>query len=1042
MNLLKIRKEQLRMLFLTFLISCFFMSYQSSVYAQGQTLTVSGTIKDKTGEVIIGATVVVEGTTKGAITDIDGKYSLTDVPSNGTLAFSFIGFKTQKIPIDGKTQINVVLEDESIGIGEVVAIGYGSVKKGDLTGAVAKIDSKSIKERPLTRVDQALAGAMAGVAVRTTSGEPGASLQIRVRGGASITASNDPLYVIDGVVMEDLNGINPNDIQSMEVLKDAASTAIYGSRGSNGVVIVTTNSGKKGKPKFNFSAYYGLQQAEKKLDLLSGAEWEDLATELINKKYEAKGYDASDSYEQRGENLGVTDYEDYENANTSYMLDPRWGTDELSIIDWQDEFYRIAPISNYQLSVSGGTDNTQYTISGAWFDQEGIAIETGYKRMNLNSKLNCQLSKRVKVNLKLSPSYSWKTGPSIEGKDGIAHKMLAMCPVVEKDAGVYTNFGYNKRYHWAGSGTSPIGIMESVTDNTNRMILNSSLGFDINILKGLDFKTTGAWYFQSYDYKNYTPTYDLVNHEAGDSSSAKKDTRRYNNYQVEALLNYNLSINDVHNFTAMAGWSLEDKNYDREYIKLAGFPNDDVTTMNYSSAETISSSYTSETESRYLSYFARVMYNYKSKYLLSASAREDASSKFGSDNYWGFFPAVSVGWKISQENFMQNVSAINNLKVRVSWGVNGNNSVDDYTTAASMGTSNYSFNGTSYVGYYTSSMANTELGWEQTSSTDVGIDVGLLQNRIQFTIDGYYKKTTDLLLDEPLPTVSGFDSSLQNVGSVENEGLELELTAHILDSKLKWSLSGNIGFNKNKVLQLGPDQDYIMSGWKSKTNIIQIGKSLNSFYMYEAIGVLSEADIADDSVAKTDNAEAGDVKYFDYDGNGKINSKDQHIVGKPNPDFTYGITNNFSYKNFNFSFFFQGQQGCKAYALLGRAIDRPGMGVNGNALGRWRNRYRSEAEPGDGHTPRIDGTTSGLLDSRWLYDASYIRLKNITLSYNIPQDLIKGVSNFRVYASLENLWKHDNYYGGFSPESSNSSGTDYGAYPEARSYIFGVNLSF
>ncbi len=1012
----------------------------------GQQQKISGKVADSQGQPLPGVTVVVKGSAQGTITDTDGNYSISNVPENGTLVFTFVGMKMQEILVSKRTVINVTLQEETIGLDEVVAIGYGSVKKSELTGSVSKISANSIDERPLTRVDQALVGQMTGVVARTVSGEPGKALEIRIRGGSSITASNDPLYVIDGMPIDNLNDINPDDIESIEVLKDAASSAIYGSRGSNGVVIITTKKGKAGKAKFQFSAYYGLQKPEKKLDLLSSEEWIDMATELINKKWEAKadGNSASDSYAVRAAALGITDITDYTLANPSYMLDPRWeyGTDSLAFIDWQDEFYRTAPIRNYQMSASGGSKDVSYMISGGWFQQDGIAIETGYKRMNLRSNLVAQMNDKLKVEFSIAPTFAWKNGYSIEGKDGISHKLLSMCPVAEKDAGVYTNIYDNEKYTWASSSVSPVGYMESVTDNTERFKLLSNLSITYTILKGLNIKASGAWTNEGYSQKRYIPTYDYDNEE-GSTSSAFKDTRRSNTFLGEGLLTFNRTFGD-HSFSAIAGYSVEYYKYDRQYNANKGFANDDLETFTYAGSTSVTNSYISETERMLISYLSRVTYSYKEKYLLSGSIRRDGSSKFGWSNLWGIFPSLSAGWKMDKENFMKTLPWISNLKLRYSWGKNGNNSIDDYEAFGSMSTGVYSFGGETVSASQPSSMTNTELKWEKTSSSNFGIDLGVLNDRISLTADYYYKKTTDLLLDEPLPYVTGFTSSLQNVGSVENKGLEFELTSHNITGKFSWYTTANLSFNKNKVLKLGADGEPIYSGWSDETNIIQEGKPLNSFYLYEAIGILSQADIDNDEVAKTSGAKEGDIRYLDYDGSGSIDEDDIHIVGKPNPDYIWGITNTFSFLNFDLSILFQGQHGGNSLALLGRAIDRPGMGVTSNALGRWRNRWRSEDEPGDGHTPRIDGTTGTRLDTRWLYDASYIKLKNLTLGYNLPKKINRkiGIDQARFYISLENLWRHDHYYGGFSPEASNTDGTDYGAYPAAKTYTLGVNLNF
>lgn len=929
-------------------------------------------------------------------------------------------------------------------IEEVVVIAYGTQKKGEVTGSVGRVNAETFKDRPIARVDQALTGQIAGVKTRSTTGKPGEPLEIRVRGSASISASNSPLYVVDGMVVDDMANVSPDDVQSIEVLKDAASTAMYGSRGSNGIVIVTTKKGASGKPTFSFSQYYGIQTIEKKLDIMTSSEWIDYATEAINKKWEAlaPGNSASDSYAVRANYFNLANTTDYNLANINYMIDPRWGTNQVANIDWQDVFYRPASVQSYQLSARGGNKNVKYLISGAYFDQEGLAINTGFKRFNLSAVIDLNISDKWKAGISFRPSYSKSYGATVDGKDNLAHKMLSMVPVAELGAGLYTNFWKNTRYRWAGSTQSPIGVMENTTNNTNEFRLLSSLYVSYDILPDLNIKISGGA-TNNFNLNNgYTPTFDLITNTPGQVSIASRRTVNYNRYLGEALLNYKKTFGG-HSIAAIAGYSAENYRTTTQYNRNKGFPNDDLKTFNFTqSASVLNSEYTAS-EWMLISMFGRVNYDYKKKYMLLASIRRDGSSRFGWDNLWGIFPAFGAGWKVDKEDFLKDVSWLNNLKLRYSWGENGNNSIGDYRAFGTLGGGNYSFGGNLSNGLIPNTIENRNLTWEKTQSSDFGLELGLF-NRIDFTADYYIKKTKDLLLEQPVAAVTGYTTMWSNVGSVQNKGLELELNTKNLIGEFRWNTSANIAFNKNKVLQLGSDNTPIYTGFSNSTNIIQVGQELNAFYLYEAIGVLSTADINNPNVAKTSGAIAGDVKYKDFNGDGVINEDDRHIIGGPTPDYYWGFTNTFSYKNFDLSVFFQGQKGGYSYALLGRAIDRTGMGTTTNVMGNWANRWRSDADPGDGKTPRLDGTTGSLLDTRWLYDATYIQLKNVTLGYNFPKDLVNRlkISSLRVYVSLENVWRKDHYYGGYNPESVQSDGTDYGAYPNAKVYMMGLNFNF
>lgn len=937
-----------------------------------------------------------------------------------------------------------IKSDKTKDIEEVVVIAYGSQKKGEVTGAVGKVNAGSFKDRPIARVDQALTGQIAGVKTRATSGKPGEPLEIRVRGTASISASNSPVYVVDGMVVDDMANISPDDVQSIEVLKDAASTAMYGSRGSNGVVIITTKKGASGKPTFSFSQYYGVQTIEKKLDIMTSSEWIDFATEAINKRWVAlaPGNSASDSYEKRAQYFNLANTTDYNLANINYMIDPRWGTNQIAYIDWQDEFYRPAAIQNYQLAVRGGGKGIKYAISGAYFDQEGLAINTGFNRFNLSAAIDVNLSDKLKAGVTLRPSYSKSYGATVDGKDNTAHKMLSMVPVAELGAGLYTNFWKNLQYRWAGSTQSPIGLMENTTNDTNEFRLLSSLYVSYDILPGLNFKLSGGATNNFNTNTGYTPTFNLITNVPGQVSIGSRRTVNYNRYLGEGLLSYKKSFGS-HEFDVIAGYSAENYRTTTQYNRNRGFPNDDLKTFNFTQSVAVLNSEYTASEWMLISMFGRVNYNYKGKYMLSASIRRDGSSRFGWNNLYGTFAAFGGGWKIDKEEFLQNQTWLSNLKLRYSWGENGNNSIGDYRAFGTLTGGNYSFGGSVSTGLVPNTIANPDLTWEKTKSSDFGLEVGLFK-RIDFTADYYIKNTNDLLLQEPIASVTGYNTIWRNVGSVRNTGLELDLNTRNLGGAFKWNTSANIAFNNNKVTQLGNNNKPIPTGFSDLTNIIMVGEELNSFYLYEAIGVLSSADIANAGVAKTVGAIAGDVKYKDVNGDGKIDENDRHIIGGPTPDYYWGFTNTFSYKNFDLSVFFQGQKGGYSYALLGRAIDRTSMGTTQNVMGNWANRWRSDAEPGDGKTPRLDGTTGGLLDTRWLYDATYIQLKNITLGYTFDKEVSQKlkISNLRLYVSLENVWRKDHYYGGYNPESVQSDGTDYGAYPNAKVYMMGLNFNF
>lgn len=1011
--------------------------------------TITGRVTDSaTGSPLAGASVVIVGTQFGALTDATGRYSIPRVPvGTYSVQAQLIGRNPRTVQgvviRDGETAVvDFQLEEGAIALDEIVAVGYGTVRRRDLTGSVAQVSSERLEARAVTRIEQALMGQMAGVQVRQTNGQPGAPLEVRVRGAASISASNQPLYVVDGVPVEDLSHVNVDDIASIEVLKDAASAAIYGSRGANGVVLVTTRNGS-GAPRFQARTSYGFQVLENEMDLLSAEEWIEIYRELQDSAWVRRGrqlgrdYKASDPVSFRQAELGTQ-------RNSTYIPDPRWefGTDSLAFIDWQDAFYRRAPIATYQISASGSTDALRYRLSASYLDQEGIAVYTGYDRLNLLANFDVQLSPRARLALNLAPSISWSHGGNVTGKDQQAHQVLAMSPVAERDVGIMTGIKPNDRYYYAGSAVSPVGFMRYSTNETERKQVFSKASLYIDLLPGLNWEATGAWNGSSLANRIYYPTRvqrGTLNIPDGQQSDGRFRTTVSNEYLLQSTITLSRSFGR-HNINALVGGSVEYSNQQGSYQRHTRFSDDLLEYLDHTTS-TVNNSETTALDRSLVSYLGRIMYSFDGKYLASVSLRRDGSSKFGERNRWGTFPSFSLGWHLSRESFLESLDWLSELKLRFSWGVTGNNQIPDYAAYGSIDTYNYSFGNGLAVGYAPTSISNPDLGWEQTRSTDVGLDLGLFSSRLLLTVDYYDKLTEDLLLQVPVARSTGFSTGWQNIGKVRNRGIEFELTGRPFRGEFQWEPSVNLAFNRNRVVSLGHGDAPIYTGFDGQTAIIKVGEPLLAYYMYEAIGVYMNAeDLANSPRMPT--SIVGDVKYRDVNGDGVITADDRTILGHRDPTYVWGFHNTFRYRNFDFSFLFQGQGGNKIYGIIGRAIDRPGMGASTNKLGRWRNRWKSEEEPGDGKTPRIDGTTGSLYDSRWLYDASYVRLRSASIGYTLPAGSLPGIGPARIYLSGENLFLHHHYYGGYSPEADNDVGGDYGGYPVARSVSIGIDFSF
>lgn len=1001
-----------------------------------------------------GVNVRIKGRNQGEATDERGRFRLP-AKAGDVLLITYVGYDSKEVTVTDASNISISLSKSNQDLNEVLVVGYGTQKKANVTGAIATLNAQHLDERPIARVDQALVGQMAGVQVKQISGAPGKGFQIKVRGTGSVNAGTEPLYVIDGFPLDvssasasggfaqgsALDNINPNDIASVQVLKDAAAAAIYGSRAANGVVIITTKSGKSGKNRMEFNTYVGWQETVKKLDMLSAEEWIDHTREIIDYNYvdPALGRLATDDPAVRRQKLGGFDF--------NRIYDERWyqpGHPGLRYVDWQDELFRKGMVQSYQLAASGGTDKVTYRISGDYLNQEGIVIYTGFKRYSFRSNVNLKVNDRINLGLNLAPSYSVVTDPGAEGKDQQLHKAVSATPVVEESVGLETGVVPNPRYAWASSTVSPVAVLrEQMGEERTLRTLGSIFG-DYKILDGLVFKSTLNLDNADFRRKYFSPSI-IRNGNPGTGSS---HTYRKTTLVNENTLSYNKRLGD-HDIAAVAGYSYNQTNFEEARIGGSNYSTDDIYTLNGATTLTLSGTYTRETKNVLISYFGRLQYGYRDKYLLSASLRRDGSSRFGANTKWGVFPAVSAGWRVLEEPFMKALKNVSELKLRASWGLSGNNNIGDFSQTALLGFSNYVLGtgeGALVKGQIPSNIPNPDLGWEKSETIDVGLDLGLFDNRIFASFDYYRKENSDLLLNIPVAAVTGFNTAMTNIGRVQNKGWELELSTRNLTGALTWSTNLNLSHNTNKVLQLGPNSTPIIYGNFDNMghHITTVGQPIGSFYVIETIGVLKTAAEAASS-AIIAGEEAGDPKYRDANNDKVIDVKDAVLMGQPDPTYVWGITNNFSYKGFDLSFLFQGQWGNKIYSTFGRAIDRMGSGIVDNSLGIWRDRWRSEADPGNGIVPKAYPIKYGRLkDSRWLYNASYFRLRTITLGYNLSGVLkhIPGVNGGRIYASAENVWGKDHYNGGFNPEAINDSGDDYGAFPLAKSFILGLNISF
>lgn len=1029
--------------------------HKGKAQSHGKKIKIKGVVKDETGEPVIGATVMEKGSANnGVITDIDGNYTI-EIASDGLLAVSYIGCKDQEIKVNGREVINVNLADDNKVLDEVVVVGYGVQKKRDVSTAVSSVKAEALANNPSTDFRQALAGKMPGVQVTVPSGDPEGSVSIRVRGVSTVNAGSDPLYVVDGVPMErGFANLNTNDIESVEVLKDASAAAIYGSRGSNGVVLVTTKKGTSDKLSVSYDGYVGVQNVSKKLDMMNAYEYAEFVKDAHDNAYLDKNPNGSASDPNSSRKEGYMKIPD--------MLVPYLeGKTGLTDTDWQDAIFRSAMTTGHNISLSGKSNSINYFVSGNYMKKNGIIIGSDFEKYGGRLNLSGQ-HKRLKFGVNFAPSYSVSNSVNASGANGIVQSALMMPPIFP----VYNPDG---SYNYQGNGflrigtdyqinevLNPVAMARLQSNVTDRMSITGKAFAELELMKGLSYKfSMGGDYYGAHNDqyrqsalplkgKNY---YDTPSNPKGYSSSSF-----YFNWLIENQLTYTTTINKKHNISAVLVQSAQKETMKSNNVTATDYPNDYIHTIN---GGTVTEGGSDKTQWSIASYLARVQYNYEGRYMLSAAIRTDGSSRFGKNNRWGYFPSASAAWRISDEQFFKNVkelSFINDMKIRASYGVTGNFQIGDYDHLATMSIDNYILGNDLAYGYKPDNIKRDDLSWEKNQMINAGIDIQMFDGYLGVSIDYYNTNTSNMLLYVPVPLLTGYSTSLQNLGKVNNRGWEIGLTSqHTFANGLGYSFNVNYAKNTNEVKELGPGNAPIISSGSvgHAYYITEVGKPIGSYYLLKYDGVFKNQQELD-SYPHLANAKVGDFRFVDVDGSGDIDlDKDRTVCGNYMPKFTYGFGGKLWYAGFDMDFNFQGVYGNKILNLNRRYIDNMEGNVNGTkvALDRWK----SPENPGSGWVNRANRKQTGSngRTSTWhLEGGSYLRLQNLSLGYTLPRNFTQKfkVEKLRVYVSGQNLFTITDY-SGYNPEvnarpSKNlTPGEDYGTYPLARTYMFGLNLT-
>ncbi|HEV7379548.1 MAG TPA: TonB-dependent receptor [Dyadobacter sp.] len=1078
---------------------------------QAPNITVSGKVIDDTGAPLLGVTILEKGNSnRGTVTDVNGAFSMETAQGN-TLIFSFVGFIAKEVVVTDTKPLTIQLQPDALMLNEVVAVGYQTLRKSDLTGAVSSVKAKELNLTTPT-VGQALVGKVAGVQISQVSGAPYQGTKIRVRGVGSINASSDPLYVIDGYPAGNDVFINPNDIESIDILKDAASAAIYGSRAAGGVVLITTKRGKEGKGKLEYDYQFGVHQLAKKVDMLNSSEFAQLLIDGRNNTYRdlmvnggKQWNDAmfSDDNATRIRNLGgsagsvsiPTDLYDFANQQ---LITPKYNT------DWQDELYRNAPVSRHNIAFSGGQKGLRYAISGGHLGQEGIILSTKQERTNFRANLDADVNKRLKVGANIAFTYN-ENREVQEGRfnQGPILGALVYMPIFKaynedgslaKNEAAALSSGYGLQ-----NLENPVALATETHINRRgqRGTYNGFASFEI--IQDLTFKVNLGLQTFNEKYEYYQPT--SLSASANPPGSPQAQAAAYAlsrnvgfmDRLAEFTLNYKKSWGK-HNLDGLVGYTTQKNTRDVVSVTARGFQNDRIEEITGKGADAIyfglntgnpENTGTGKTNWTMLSYLARAVYNFDNKYYLTASFRTDGSSRFGPNNRWGNFPSVSGGWNISNESFYGDwLGKSSTMKLRASWGLSGNNNIGNYSflqTMAAPGGVVFG-NGTVNTAMWAESIKDRNLGWESTSQYNVGLDLGLLQDRLSVIVNYYHSRSYNLLFNQPLSAISGTSTILTNLrdSKVQNTGFDIQADARVISKKdFHLNVNGNFSLNRNKVLDMGGASTIFSMGAERSyiTHVTQEGQPIGMFYGFKVKGMVREADMenlaADNAVyntstqkfpdgyvlkgparstASTNPLRPGDLYFEDVNGDGIVNDADKQVIGTPHPKFTYGFAISASYKNLDFSSSFNGVYGSQV--LDGQDYYIYNMEGSGNQYSKVLNRYQSEAQPGDGKIYRAarGGTQSNStrLSTFYLQDGSFLRCTNLTVGYNFPQiaQVSKNaISNLRVYVGIDNAFTLTKYLG-YNPEvdyndgANLTPGVDYGKYPLARAYNIGARITF
>lgn len=978
-----------------------------------QEVVITGTVTDSRGTPLPGANVLIKGTSRGTVTDVGGKYSIAVEDRNSVLVFSFIGYERREVSLQGRSVVDVSLDDDMQGLEEVIVVGYGTQKKSDLTGSISSVSQDELTAFPSVNALQALQGRAAGVAIQSTNGDPGGDFRVRIRGASSINASSDPLFVVDGLV----GGVlpPPEDIASIEVLKDASASAIYGSRGANGVVMITTKSGRSGEVLVSLNSSYSLQEEVGRLKLLNARQF----AEYIN-----------------------------EARNTEFF-----DLDAITIdTDWQDLIFQPGNTQNHQLSVSGGSDKVQYYVSGVFYDQTGVIKTSAFQRYSLTTNLKFDISDHARLAVNSTLQLSKRNGVPTQSSGGATNAgVVTSAQRFDPNQGIIGDDGlYSVSRVGIAAFENPMALIDGREEENSNENIQVNIKGEFDLARGLVFNST----FGTTLRNNRAGIFNSRITNAGQNSNgeASMEFDRNRNFLTEQYLRYQIDVDDKNSLVATAGYSYQNFTSETLAASNAGFISDAFGFWNLGAGTNVKMPTSGTTASEIASFYGRLNYNHGDRYLITATARYDGASQFSEGNKWSFFPSAAFAWNIANERFFPQDIFLSNLKFRASYGLTGNQAIGPYTSLARISPSFFVVNDAVVNSVRPSAIANKDLTWETTAQLSAGIDVELFNGRVGLAMDYYNKKTSDLLFRVPIPAFSGYQERLENLGEILNRGFEFQVSSRNFVGDFKWNSSFNLTLNRNKVVSLPGGRDIINSSVPSFTgsvqsSILREGYPVGSFYgyVYEGVYQVGDTFIPGGAFETTPGGE----KFADLNKDGILDSEDRMVIGDPNPDAVWGLNNDFSYKGFSLNIFLQASMGGDLFNLVTMELDRLSGNSNATvaALNRWtpENTQTNVPKAAAGRVPRAS--------TRFVEDGSFVRVKNISLGYDFSSNLLQSlkIRTARVYISGQNLLTFTKY-SGVDPEVSYRSsgavnsninlGLDYGSYPYTTSYTLGINLGF